>query len=79
MGHLSKYINAFFSYAMGDRDASWLWPPVKSQRIMLLKALRTSSGLLQSNLGLCHSALGQQNKAQIYFRKAIHAEPGIKP
>lgn len=31
-----------------------------------------------SNLGLCYSALGQQDKAQIYFQKAIQAETGIK-
>ncbi len=32
----------------------------------------------QNNLGLCYSELGQQGTAQIYFRKAIHAETGIK-
>ena len=33
---------------------------------------------VQSNLGLCYVALAQQDKAQIYFQKAIHAETGIK-
>lgn len=31
-----------------------------------------------SNLGLCYIDLGQLDKAQIYFQKAIHAETGIE-
>jgi tetratricopeptide (TPR) repeat protein len=31
-----------------------------------------------SNLGLCYSELGQQDTAQIYFRRAIKAETGVK-
>lgn len=31
-----------------------------------------------SNLGRCYEELGQQDKAQMYFRQAIHAETGIK-
>lgn len=33
---------------------------------------------VQSNLGLCYSDLGRQHTAQIYFRKAIHTEAGIR-
>lgn len=33
--------------------------------------------IVQSNLGLCYIDLGQQHTAQLYFRKAIHAEAGI--
>lgn len=31
-----------------------------------------------SNLGRCYEELGQQDKAQMYFRRAIHAETRIK-
>jgi CHAT domain-containing protein/Tfp pilus assembly protein PilF len=30
-----------------------------------------------SNLGRCYEELGQQHKAQMYFRRAIHAETGV--
>jgi CHAT domain-containing protein/Tfp pilus assembly protein PilF len=31
-----------------------------------------------SNLGRCYEELGRQDKAQMYFRQAIHAETGIR-
>lgn len=34
--------------------------------------------IVLSNLGLCYLDLGQPDKAQIYFQKAIHAETGVQ-
>ena len=47
-------------------------------RMLLRNGAPLAYAKLQSNLGLCYSELGQQDKAQIYFHKAIHVETGIK-
>lgn len=47
-------------------------------RVLLKNRAPIAYARVQSNLGLCYSELGQQDTAQIYFRKAIHAETGIK-
>lgn len=47
-------------------------------RILLKNRAPLAYARVLSNLGLCYVDLGQLEKAQIYFQKAIHVETGIE-